>query len=160
MLRFANYDIVFQEFPDEVTLAINLSGCPFRCPGCHSQYLWDDVGEELTIERLLQLADHYGTSITCVGLMGGDNDAVEVLRLLDELREARPRLRTGWYSGREQLPIFFGDYRSPDYVKLGPWREELGPLSAVTTNQVMMRFLPDGSCRNITAKFQAKGLKH
>ena len=28
MLKYVNHDIVFQEFPDEVTLAINLSGCP------------------------------------------------------------------------------------------------------------------------------------
>ena len=32
MLRYINTDIVFQEFPDEVTLAINISGCPCRCP--------------------------------------------------------------------------------------------------------------------------------
>ena len=28
MLKYTNHDIVFQEFPDEVTLAINLSLCP------------------------------------------------------------------------------------------------------------------------------------
>ena len=28
MLKYANYDIVFQEVPDEVTLAINISNCP------------------------------------------------------------------------------------------------------------------------------------
>ena len=48
MLKYVNYDIVFQEFPDEVTLAINLSLCPNGCPGCHSAYLKDDIGEELT----------------------------------------------------------------------------------------------------------------
>ena len=30
MLRYINTDIVFQEFPDEVTRAINISGCPCR----------------------------------------------------------------------------------------------------------------------------------
>ncbi len=35
MLKYVNYDIVFQEFPDEVTLAINLSSCPNGSPGCH-----------------------------------------------------------------------------------------------------------------------------
>lgn len=33
MLKYAGYDIVFQEIPDEVTLALNLSGCPNGCPG-------------------------------------------------------------------------------------------------------------------------------
>lgn len=159
MLRFANYDIVFQEFPDEVTLAINLSGCPCRCAGCHSQYLWDDVGDELTADRLIALAAHYGRGITCVGLMGGDNDPAEVLRLLDELRCARPDLRTGWYSGRQQLPDCFASHPAPDYVKLGPWREALGPLSAPTTNQRLYRYGRDGRCDDITALMQVKGLK-
>ena len=48
MLKYTNTDIVFQEIPDEVTLAVNLSGCPCRCPGCHSPQLWGDIGEPLT----------------------------------------------------------------------------------------------------------------
>ena len=47
MLKYADYDIVFQEIPNEVTLAINISNCPNRCVGCHSPYLMEDVGEEL-----------------------------------------------------------------------------------------------------------------
>lgn len=159
MLRYANHDIVFQEFPDEVTLAVNLSGCPCRCPGCHSQHLWADEGEELTVERLLSLVDHYGTGITCVGLMGGDADPSAVLQMLSELRRARPALRTGWYSGRQELPEAFGAFPPPDYVKVGPWREECGPLSSASTNQRMYRYAADGSRTDITARFREKGLK-
>ncbi len=82
MLKYVNHDIVFQEFPDEVTLAINLSRCPCACPGCHSTYLWGDNGEELTLDRLRALAEHYSTTITCLSLMGGDNDPRSVLELL------------------------------------------------------------------------------
>ena len=32
-MKYLNHDVVFREFPDEVTLAINLTGCPNRCPG-------------------------------------------------------------------------------------------------------------------------------
>ena len=32
MLTYVNHDIVFQEFPDEVTLAINLSAAPTAVP--------------------------------------------------------------------------------------------------------------------------------
>ena len=35
MLRYTDYDIVFREIPDETTLAVNLAGCPNRCPGCN-----------------------------------------------------------------------------------------------------------------------------
>ena len=55
MLRYINTDIVFQEFPDEVMLAINISGYPCRCLGCHSQFLWANRGEELTAEALSAL---------------------------------------------------------------------------------------------------------
>ncbi len=72
MLKYTDYDIVFQEIPDEVTLAVNLSGCPHRCKGgCHSPHLQQDIGEELNeeaISRLLQLYEH---SITCICFMGG-----------------------------------------------------------------------------------------
>lgn len=72
MLKYVNHDIVFQEFPDEVTLAINLSLCPNGCPGCHSAYLQGNVGDELTEERLRAILDNYIGEITCVGFMGGD----------------------------------------------------------------------------------------
>lgn len=159
MLHYANNDIVFQEFPDEVTLAVNLTGCPCRCPGCHSEYLWGETGEALTDARLLELVDYYGRTITCVGLMGGDAEPLEVLRLLAMLRRERPHLRTGWYSGRQELPKGFADYPAPDYVKLGPWRQELGPLSSPTTNQRMYRYNADGTHEDITTRFQVKGLK-
>ena len=159
MLKYTTHDIVFQEFPDEVTLAVNLSLCPNACPGCHSAALQGDIGEELTEERLLALADSYEGSITCVALMGGDNDPESVLLILSQLRLAMPGLKTGWYSGHPTLPRCFNDYPAPDYVKLGPWREELGPLSSPTTNQRMYRYHADGKCEDITERFWKKGLK-
>ena len=55
MLRFVNYDLVFQEIPDEVTLALNISNCPNRCDGCHSPYLMEDVGAILGENALAAL---------------------------------------------------------------------------------------------------------
>ena len=71
MLKYTDYDIVFQEIPDEVTLAINLSNCPNRCKGCHSPYLQQNVGEALTEENLSILLQKYGKAVTCVCFMGG-----------------------------------------------------------------------------------------
>lgn len=156
MLKYVNHDIVFQEFPDEVTLAINLSRCPCACPGCHSTYLWGDNGEILTFERLLALVEQYGATITCVGLMGGDNAPLAALQLLHQLRQAHPELHTGWYSGRQELPEGFDVTQAPTYIKLGPWRKELGPLSAPTTNQRMLRFEGDGTTTDITHRFYKK----
>ena len=44
MLKYTSYTVVFQEVPDEVSLAFEVSGCPFKCEGCHSPHLWEDVG--------------------------------------------------------------------------------------------------------------------
>ena len=159
MLKYVNHDIVFQEFPDEVTLAVNLSQCPNACPGCHSMYLWGDEGERLSLSRLRAMAEAYAGEITCVALMGGDNDPESVLLILSELRRAMPGIRTGWYSGHASLPRCFNDYPAPDYVKIGPWREECGRLSSPSTNQRMYRCLPDGSRLDITERFWKKGLK-
>ena len=64
MLKYYNYDIVFQEYPDEVTLAINLTLCPNRCVGCHSAFLRDDIGEELSPER-----SRHSSTLTTVRLL-------------------------------------------------------------------------------------------
>lgn len=68
MLRFHNYDIVFQEIPSEVTLAINISGCPNRCKGCHSPHLWNDIGKVLDESSIAVLMEKYGNAITCRNL--------------------------------------------------------------------------------------------
>ena len=79
MMKYVDVKEVFAEIPDEITLAISISGCPIHCPGCHSQYLWADVGEPLTAEALsAMLESHIG--ITCLCLMGGDQDPAEIDR--------------------------------------------------------------------------------
>lgn len=153
MLKYTDYDIVFQEIPDEVTLAVNLSGCPNRCPGCHSPHLQQDVGEPLTLDALSALLARYGAAITCLCLMGGDNDPDEVARLSACARTLRPGLHTGWYSGRPALPADFPT-AALDYVKLGPYIASLGGLSSPTTNQRLYRLAPDGSRTDLTPRFR------
>ncbi|MFI3295648.1 MAG: 4Fe-4S cluster-binding domain-containing protein, partial [Rikenellaceae bacterium] len=103
MLKYTTFDIVFQELPDEVTLAINISGCPNRCAGCHTPELMEDRGEALTEGVLGDLLEHYGRSITAVCFMGGDNSPSEVFSLAGFVRRVSS-LRVGWYSGRGTLP--------------------------------------------------------
>ena len=52
MLKYLNAPVTFAEIPDEITLCINITGCPLQCKGCHSPFLWEDTGEFLTIEML------------------------------------------------------------------------------------------------------------
>ena len=133
MIKYVNYDIVCQEFPYEITLAINCSLCPNSCPGCHSPQLAGDIGEELTLPRLYGLVSDLQGAITCVALMGGDNDPKQVERLLKEIKDLT-HLRTGWYSGKAELPEGI-DLSAFNYIKLGPYQAECGPLNKETTNQ-------------------------
>ena len=156
MLKVASFDIVFQEIPGEVTLALNLSNCPCHCPGCHSPHLAEDIGEPLTDELLEGLLARYGSMITCVAFMGGDADPAEVARwaaYISHLSISPSPLKTAWYSGRQQLPESLSVKRSVseavcqcnglsgtaglpfDYIKLGPYIESLGGLKSPTTNQ-------------------------
>lgn len=157
MLRYHNFDIVFAEIPDETTLAVNLTGCPNRCPGCHSPHLQREAGRQLDERELAALLDRYGRAVTCLCFMGGDAAPLEVARLAAWVRRTWPALRLGWYSGRERLPegvapeVF-------DYVKLGPWIERCGPLGAPTTNQRLYRIGRDGTMTDITARFRRRAV--
>jgi len=153
MLKYHNFDIVFAEIPGEVTLAVNITGCPYRCPGCHSPHLRDDTGRVLDDEELSALLDRYGRSVTCVCFMGGDSDPREVARLACAVR-ARSSLRTAWYSGCGSLPD--ADLLSSfDYIKTGPYIEEAGPLGSPTTNQRLYR-IADGAMEDMTHMFRKR----
>ena len=143
MLKCYSYDIVCQEIPDEITLAVNISCCPNRCPGCHSPWLWEDNGRDMTEELLSSLIDRYASAITCFCFMGGDAEPMEIMRLSKWIRSSYPHIRTGWYSGKETLPEGF-DITALDYLKLGPYIAELGGLKSPTTNQILYRISKEG----------------
>lgn len=155
MLRYMNTGIVFQEIPDEVTLSVNISGCPCRCPGCHSQYLWEDVGEELTTDALDRLVREYDGEITCVCFMGGDADPKCVARLAQHLHHEYTWLKVAWYSGRAQFAkgVRKSDF---DYYKLGPYIEHLGCLKERTTNQRLYKRVMGDCFVDITSRFWTK----
>lgn len=150
MLKYTDIKIVFQEIPDEITLAINISGCPCNCKGCHSSYLAKDIGEPLDLQHLTNLIDS-NKGISCVCIMGGDANPSEVDDIAQDIKEYYPELKVGWYSGRQELSkdIELGNF---DYIKLGPYKEEFGPLNSKTTNQRFYK-VSDGELVDITSKF-------
>ncbi len=150
MLKYYNFDIVFQEIPDEVTLAVNLTGCPVHCPGCHSKHLWEDIGDPLDEEVLKRMHAGYAGEVTCIALMGGDADTSEVERLCAFIQDGMG-LRSAWWSGREKLPESI-DLRKFDYVKTGPYVDELGGLKSRSTNQRLYRVV-EGRLEDITYRF-------
>ena len=153
MLKYVDTKEVFAEIPDEITLAISISGCPIRCKGCHSTYLWENIGEPLTIDALsLMLTAHRG--ITCVCFMGGDNSPSEIDQLARWVK-ANSTIRTAWYSGCDE-PSAEVSLSNLDYLKTGPYIAQAGPLSSPTTNQVLwrVRHTEEGNnLENITHRF-------
>ena len=155
MLRFINYNIVFQEVPNEVTLAINISNCPNRCKGCHSPYLQEDTGEVLDNNALTAMLEKYGDAITCVCFMGGDASPKEVEQCSVFLREqSNRRLKTAWYSGKNEFSKECS-LNNFNYIKLGAYIKHLGGLDSKTTNQRFYK-IANGEMINITKTFLQK----
>ena len=141
MLKYANYDIVFQEVPNEMSLAVSISGCTLRCAGCHSRYLWEDKGEELSIfaiEQLLKLED----GVTCLLLMGGEHD---IDTLVEIFMHFHRKIKTAWYCGLDMIPKDkLGIIQYLDVIKIGHYDMELGGLSSPTTNQRLYKIEHQG----------------
>ncbi len=135
MLKYTDYDIVFQEIPNELTLAINISNCPNKCKGCHSPQLMLDIGNELNKEVITDLLGKYGDSITCVCFMGGDASPSTVEHLADFVKQTtKNKIKTAWYSGVEKLTEN-RKINNFNFIKVGPYKEHLGGLNSKTTNQ-------------------------
>lgn len=151
MIKYIKEDtsICFSEIQNEISLGINLSCCPHRCPGCHSPYLQTDIGEELTTSVIDNLVNkHQG--ITCVLFMGGDNDKCSLIEFAKYIRNNYD-LSVGWYSGESELDLsMYGNYFN--YIKVGPYIKELGPLNSPTTNQRLYH-ISNGKVTDITYTF-------
>ena len=134
-LKYLGYSVVFQEVPNEVSLAINISGCPYKCRGCHSQYLWEYKGNNL-VDDFDSLLAKYDGLITCVCFMGGDQNSCDLIHCLEMAK--RQGLKTCLYTGASAI----GDVDSRvvellDYIKIGRYIEDAGGLDSITTNQHM-----------------------
>ncbi len=154
MLKYYNYDIVFQEIPNEVSLAINITNCPNRCKGCHSPHLQKDIGEVLDENCIVSIMDKYASAITCFCFMGGDNSPHRVADLAHFIQCKYPKIKTAWYSGCPNLPKNFNK-NSFRFIKLGSYIEESGPLESRTSNQRLFEIQHDGSMKDISYLFKA-----
>ena len=136
MLKYLNTQVTFAEVPDEITLCINITGCKNGCKNCHSSYLAQDIGTELTFNEVRKLIKK-NSGISCIAFMGGDSEPKRINALASFVTN-HYQLKVAWYSGRQELSKDI-ELRNFDYIKLGPYIEELGPLSSRTTNQRLYR---------------------
>lgn len=151
MLKFLETLVTFSEVPDEISLCINITNCPCHCPDCHSKHLWEDTGEELTESTLIHLINK-NKYISCVCLMGGDANVQAVNNLAKVIKNNN--LKSAWYSGQAKIHKDI-DINNFDYIKIGPYIKERGPLNNPNTNQVLFNIV-DGNLIDITNKFWNK----
>lgn len=124
-----------QEVPNEISLAINISDCPYKCKGCHSMYLWDYIGDYL-IDDIDNLLNKYNNLISCVCFMGGDQNQDELLYCLQKAK--KKKLKTCLYTGNDDINSISNEIiKNLDYIKIGRYIEKFGGLNCKTTNQEM-----------------------
>lgn len=161
MLKYVDTKVTFSEVPDEISLCINISNCPCHCKNCHSSYLAQDIGTELTFNEVRKLIKK-NSGISCIAFMGGDSEPKRIDTLASFVTN-HYQLKVAWYSGRQELSKEI-DLQNFDVIKLGPYIEELGPLTSKTTNQRMYKVVynhyEDGTAgyelNDITHKFHGK----
>lgn len=150
-MKYTTADVVFTDIPGETTLEFGITNCPYHCEGCHSPFLRENIGEQLTLGTLKRFIDDYSPAISCILIAGGDANVGEVQAFCGLIKYTWPNLKTAWYSGRETIPERLNlDYF--DYIKIGPYKKDLGGLKSPTTNQHLYR-IENGELKDITNQF-------
>ena len=139
-LKYISYAIVFQEVPNETTLVFNISGCPYHCEGCHSQYLWEYEGDNLLPINMINVINKYKDYITCICFMGGDQNIEELTEALKICKSLG--YKTCVYSGSSNMSIFEKTLHYLDWLKLGKYNKNFSSdnhiefgVKLATTNQ-------------------------
>lgn len=151
-MKYVDTLVSFSEIPDEITLCINISNCPNKCEGCHSSWLQENIGIELNNYELYDIINK-NSGISCVCFMGGDSNPEEINNLAIKIKSKD--LKVGWYSGKSEISDKI-NIKNFDYIKIGPYLKDKGPLSDKNTNQKMyeiIHFTGMNSLKDITYKF-------
>lgn len=149
-LKYLGYSVVFQEVPDEISLAINISGCPVKCKDCHSKFLWEYKGNYLK-QDIYALLGRYRDYVSCICFMGGNQNPADLECCCNIVHDTG--LKTCLYTGyplSDKLKLFA--LKNLDYIKVGEYRSDLGGLSSRTTNQRMYKIV-SGELIDITETF-------
>lgn len=138
-MRIFNYDIVFQEVPDEMSLCITVCGCPLKCDGCHSPHTWGNSGQPFSIDDFKALLNKYKDYISNVVFMGGEWEQDTLITML-QISKAE-NLKTCLYTGLDDIDESIK--KELTYLKTGRFIKELGGLNSKNTNQVFKNLVTD-----------------
>lgn len=111
-------------------LEVYVSGCTMGCPGCHNEELWDfSLGDKITTRWLNELVKKINANknlIKRVWILGGeplDQDQDQLISLIMAVRACFVEV---WlFTGYELESIPAKIVNLCDYIKCGPYRQEL-----------------------------------
>lgn len=152
MIKYVAADVSFQEVPGEISLVFYISGCPNRCPGCHSPVLQQDVGLPLTADVLREYCEKYEGMFNCVCFMGDGGDFPSIARLAMEAKFMKKAVAL--YTGAERTDIPFYLLSLLTFIKVGPYVEERGGLASENTNQQFFYLKQWCEWQDYTYRFQ------
>lgn len=136
-MKYVDTFIGLREIPDEITLCINISNCPLTCENCHSSYLRQNIGNELTTDTLKELLDQ-NSGISCVCFMG--HEGLAGINFLNDVIclwiKQNYNIKIGVYSGFD-LELKYTNF---DFIKTGKYDQKLGPINKITTNQRLYQY--------------------
>ena len=131
-MNYYDFQVVLQEVPGEISLCFSICGCPIKCEGCHSPFLWkEENGSVLTTEVFTKVLQQYENLATCVLFMGGEwheNQLIDLLKLAKN-----KHYKTCLYTGEEAVSNLI--LKELDWIKTGKWNSSLGGLDSERTNQ-------------------------
>lgn len=135
MLKYLYSEVTFAEIPDEINLCFSVTNCAGLCRECHSPELRQDIGKCLKTNVIQEICRNPGISCICFLGEGLKNkEAVyEWKEIVESVRVWNPKLKIALYSGRSEVEEWI--WETFDYVKVGPYLPEKGPLDNPNTNQ-------------------------
>lgn len=129
-LYFYTKDVVFQEVPNEISLAFSIAGCKNNCKNCSWKFL-ESTKKELTDDLYQSLLEKYKGTVSCILFLGGEWNEDN---LISKLKLAKQNgFKTCLYTGQNDVSSSIKT--NLDYLKIGPYVEELGGLDSPKTNQ-------------------------
>ena len=148
-MHYHDFHIVLQEVPGEISLCFSISGCPLKCQGCHSPFLWKKgSGKKLNYEVYKEILYKYYGFASCVVFMGGEWHGKELIGMLKYAREKG--YKTCLYTGAKQVDNKILEQLT--WIKTGKWDPSLGGLDSKTTNQEFIEVKTNKKLNNLFIK--------
>ena len=131
-MHYYSIEVVLQEVPGEISICFSICGCPLKCDGCHSPFLWKDgTGPILNRELFIDTLCCYSSLATCVLFMGGEwyeNELISYLKLARDMN-----YKTCLYTGEDEVSGKLMNELT--WIKTGKWIPSQGGLNCRETNQ-------------------------